>query len=92
MDDTNGVSETEGSQSPAEAANGSSDETRDLSETKGSHLPLERWGSSTIGDPSRIGRYRIIQRLGQGGFGRVFLAHDDDLDRPVAIKVPPPDS
>ena len=26
--------------------------------------------------------------MGEGGFGRVYLAHDDDLDRPVAIKVP----
>jgi len=29
--------------------------------------------------------------LGQGGFGTVYLAHDDDLDRSVAIKVPNPD-
>ena len=29
--------------------------------------------------------------MGQGGFGRVYLAHDDDLDRPVAIKVPNPE-
>ncbi len=34
------------------------------------------------------GAYRIIHRLGQGGFGTVYLAHDDDLDRPVAVKVP----
>ena len=38
-----------------------------------------------------MARYRIIRRLGQGGFGRVYLAHDDDLDRPVAIKVPNPE-
>jgi serine/threonine protein kinase/formylglycine-generating enzyme required for sulfatase activity len=38
-----------------------------------------------------IGRYRVVRLLGQGGFGRVYLANDDDLDRPVAIKVPNPE-
>src|SRR6516165_693636 len=42
-------------------------------------------------DPQVIGRYRVIRRLGQGGFGRVYLGHDDGLDRPVAIKVPNPE-
>src|SRR5271166_6597186 len=38
--------------------------------------------------PTKIGRYSILRRLGKGGFGEVFLVFDDDLDRPVAIKVP----
>ena len=91
MDETKNRLETEGSQSPAEGSSGSSDETKSLSGTDGSQPPVESSGGSSDGDPSKIGRYRIIRRLGQGGFGRVYLAHDDDLDRPVAIKVPNPE-
>jgi len=35
-----------------------------------------------------LGKYQIVERLGAGGFGTVFLALDRLLNRKVAIKVP----
>ncbi|HXJ79077.1 MAG TPA: protein kinase [Candidatus Methylomirabilis sp.] len=37
--------------------------------------------------PEKIGKYSIVERIGRGGMGTIFKAHDPLLDRLVAIKV-----
>jgi len=40
-----------------------------------------------LGDSLKGGRYRVLHKLGYGGFSTVWLAHDENQDRLVSLKV-----
>src|SRR6188508_580216 len=42
--------------------------------------------SSGLSVGSHVGPYIVVDRIGRGGMGEVFLARDPRLDRPVALK------
>jgi len=43
--------------------------------------------SETISPNSTLAHYSIISKIGAGGMGEVYRAHDTRLDREVAIKI-----
>src|SRR4051794_34669362 len=43
--------------------------------------------NAVVSMPNRLGRYVVRRRIGAGSFATVWLAYDEQLDSPVAIKV-----
>ena len=67
----------------------SHDENPEFLEQPAADLALAAAGDGPFVDPARIGPYRVIERLGVGGMGTVYLAErdDDQYHQQVAIKL-----
>ncbi len=79
------------------AGNPIDDTPRDVEANEGvSSSPIDaqievldrKWAQS----PVRLGRFDSLAPLGQGGFGMVYSAMDQKLERRVAIKIPRPEA
>ncbi|HYH99034.1 serine/threonine-protein kinase [Hyalangium sp.] len=55
--------------------------------TRTARTPSESGTSEQLDRGTELGRYVVLERIGMGGMGMVFAAHDPELDRKVALKL-----
>lgn len=59
----------------------------DLLRNAGGATPRLHVGIPTIAEPDRIGPFRVLGKLGEGGMGMVYLAEQESPRRRVAVKL-----
>lgn len=50
--------------------------------------PTIQYSSQSDSKSLHFGRFRLLEKIGQGGFGSVYRSHDTQLNRIVALKIP----